>query len=235
VYTTDVAKEFNLSRQTVSKWLHCDTLPPDTRGRLKQQCLIDAYVPYLHERIQAGCTNKSQLWREVVGQGFTGTRTLVGKWIRQNYHPNIEPAEPRRAGAETKVAVPSPRELAWLLIRHRDELEEDERQLVNRLLQDNGLAQLRELAHNFIQMVRNGLTDKWTFWIESCYESAIQELKNFAIGLERDSAAVYEAIRQSWSNGPTEGHVNRLKFLKRQGYGRASFNLLRLRVLLADS
>jgi hypothetical protein len=67
------------------------------------------------------------------------------------------------------------------------------------------------------------------------YESTIQELKNFAIGLERDSAAVYEAIRQSWSNGPTEGHVNRLKFLKRQGYGRASFNLLRLRVLLADS
>jgi len=34
-----------------------------------------------------------------------------------------------------------------------------------------------------------------------------------------------------WSNGPTEGHVNRLKFLKRQGYGRAGFDLLRRRVL----
>jgi transposase len=166
--------------------------------------------------------------------GFAGGRSLVGKWIRQIYRANVKTAE-SPAGKETKVAVPSPRELAWLLIRHRDELEEDERQLVNLLLQDEGLAQLRELAHNFIQMVRNGLTDTWTSWIESCYESAIQELKNFAIGLERDSTAVYEAIRQSWSNGPTEGHVNRLKFLKRQGYGRASFNLLRLRVLLADS
>jgi transposase len=64
-------------------------------------------------------------------------------------------------------------------------------------------------------------------------ESAIKELRNFAEGLKKDGAALYEAIRQSWSNGLTEGHVNRLKFLKRQMYGRASFELLRLRVLLA--
>ncbi|MGB4872688.1 MAG: transposase, partial [Candidatus Promineifilaceae bacterium] len=52
-----------------------------------------------------------------------------------------------------------------------------------------------------------------------------KELKNFAIGLKRDEAAVYEAIRQPWSNGPTEGNVNRLKFLKRQMYGRANLAL----------
>ena len=62
---------------------------------------------------------------------------------------------------------------------------------------------------------------------------AIKELKNFAIDLKRDETAVYEAIRQPWSNGPTEGNVNRLKFLKRQMYGRANFDLLRLKVLLA--
>jgi transposase len=54
------------------------------------------------------------------------------------------------------------------------------------------------------------------------------------ISAQRDAAAVYEAIDQSWSNGPIEGPVNRLKFLKRQMYGRASFDLLRLRVLLVD-
>jgi transposase len=63
--------------------------------------------------------------------------------------------------------------------------------------------------------------------------STIQELKNFAEGLKKDGATGYEAICQLWSNGRTEGHVNRLKFLKRQMYGRASFELLRLRVLLA--
>jgi len=64
--------------------------------------------------------------------------------------------------------------------------------------------------------------------------SAVNELRNIAINLKRDAAAVYAAIEQRWSNGPTEGNVNRLKFLKRQKYGRASFKLLRIRVLLTD-
>ena len=70
--------------------------------------------------------------------------------------------------------------------------------------------------------------------MESSCDSSILELKNFALGLKKDGAAVYEAIHQSCSNSLTEGHVTRLKFLKRQMYGRASFALLRLRVLLAD-
>jgi transposase len=241
VYTTDVAKEFNLSRQTVSKWLHCETLPPDTRGRFKQKCMIDHYAPYLHERIQAGCTNPGNAGAVMAGNrwprsspGFAGGRALVGKWIRQNYRANTKTAEPPIC-KKTKAVAPCPRELAWLLIRHSDELEAEEKQLVNVLLQDDALAELRQLAHQFIQMVRNGHTDKWAAWIQRCCHSAIQELKNFAIGLERDHAAVYEAVAQSLSNGRTEGHVNRLKFLKRQMYGRASFDLLRLRVLLVES
>ncbi|HWZ18885.1 MAG TPA: hypothetical protein VNW73_08835 [Ktedonobacteraceae bacterium] len=34
-----------------------------------------------------------------------------------------------------------------------------------------------------------------------------------------------------WSQGVVEGHVHRLKLLKRQAYGRASFQMLRKRVL----
>jgi transposase len=183
------------------------------------------FTPYLCRRIEVGCTNKSQLWREIVEQGFAGGRSLVGKWIRQNYRANVKTTEPVVCKA-TKATAPCPRALAWLLIRHSDELEEAEKQLLNVLLQDEALAELRQLACKFIQIVRNGLTDKWATWIQRCCQSVIQELKNFAISLQRDSAAVYEAVAQSWSNGPTEGYVNRLKLLKRQGYGRASFDLL---------
>jgi transposase len=84
-----------------------------------------------------------------------------------------------------------------------------------------------------MQMMRNQSVNEWDSWLKACRQSAIKELKNFAISLKQDEAAVYEAIRQPWSNGPTEGHVNRLKFLKRQMYGRANFDLLRLKVLLA--
>ena len=65
--------------------------------------------------------------------------------------------------------------------------------------------------------------------------SAIQlsDFENFVKGLRRDEAAVRAAASSEWSNGQTEGQVNRLKMLKRQMYGRANFDLLRLRVLYA--
>ena len=231
VYTTDLAKEFNLSRKTISHWVNCDTLPPDARGRRPRTTLIDAYVPYLHERIEAGCTNQSQLWREIGRQGFTGAREMVGKWMRQNYVSEKKSA-PTWKPKKEMVVLPSASELAWLLIRHTDELEEEDRQLVACLLQDEKLAEFRRQVHQFGQMIREGLTEQWASWLQTCCSSTINELKNFALGLKKDEAAVYEAIRQPWSNGPTEGHVNRLKLLKRQMYGRASFKLLRLRVLL---
>ena len=57
------------------------------------------------------------------------------------------------------------------------------------------------------------------------------ELRRFAAGIHRDEAAVSAAVRGPWSNGPVEGHVNRLKTIKRRMYGRAGFVLLRARVV----
>jgi transposase len=232
-YITNIAKEFNLSRPTVIKWTNYDTLPPDARGRFKNKCLIDDYIPYLQKRIIAGCHNQTQLWREICKLGFTGKRPLVTRWIRQNYKTNGQALEilPREY---PDVIIPSYRELSWLLIRHTEELEEDEKQVVAALIQDDKVAELRQLAHQFMKMIRQGTSCQWQSWLESSCESTVQELRNFALGLKKDSSAIYEAIRQPWSNGATEGHVNRLKFLKRQMYGRANFDLLRLRVLLVD-
>ena len=231
VYTTDIAEEFDLSRQTVSKWVNSESLPPDGRGRFKQKCLIDDYVPYLRQRIAEGCTNKSQLWREIKEQGYTGSNSSVRKWARQNYNTNGQTKE-NLTVKKVKVTLPSSRKLAWLVARHADELEADETQLLEIILQDAQIAEFRQAAHEFMHMVRNGLDKEWALWLKNSRASAVKELKNFADALKKDGAAVYEAIRQPWSNGPTEGHVNRLKFLKRQTYGRASFDLLRLRVLL---
>jgi transposase len=56
-------------------------------------------------------------------------------------------------------------------------------------------------------------------------------LAQFARVLRRDLEAVEQAITSRWSNGPVEGHINRLKMIKRQMYGRAGFELLKARVL----
>jgi transposase len=74
-------------------------------------------------------------------------------------------------------------------------------------------------------------------WIKSIEDSKdkLPGLKTFARGLKRDIKAVQNAIQLKWSNGPVEGHVNRIKSIKRQMYGRASFELLRRKVLLSQS
>ncbi len=71
----------------------------------------------------------------------------------------------------------------------------------------------------------------FTVWIVRAFDSGVKELKSFANGLQKDFLAVKEATVSPWSNGQTEGQVNRLKLLKRQMYGRAKFDLLRARVL----
>jgi transposase len=74
--------------------------------------------------------------------------------------------------------------------------------------------------------------DKWLK--QSQHEAVPRELRSFATGLKADKPAVRAALATPWSNGQVEGQVNRLKMLKRQMYGRAKFDLLRKRFLLAS-
>ena len=70
-------------------------------------------------------------------------------------------------------------------------------------------------------------------WLARGETSSDPDLRRFAEGIRRDEASVSAAVTERWSNGPVEGHVNRLKTIKRQMYSRAGFVLLRARVLYA--
>ena len=72
--------------------------------------------------------------------------------------------------------------------------------------------------------------EDWLSKVRTCH---IHELHRFAAGLERDQAAVQAGLTLPDSNGPTEGFVNKLKLVKRMMFGRASFPLLRKRLLHA--
>ncbi|MFN8525864.1 MAG: transposase [Chloroflexota bacterium] len=68
-------------------------------------------------------------------------------------------------------------------------------------------------------------------WVQEAHSSGLTPFVAFANGLRTDWAAVTAALTLPWSTGPAEGHVHRLKLIKRQGYGRAKLDLLRRRVL----
>jgi transposase len=92
---------------------------------------------------------------------------------------------------------------------------------------------IHDLLHAFLDMVRERKHEQLRSWMQAASKSGIGELKSFVAGIERDYDAVKAALRLPWSQGITEGKVNKLKTLKRVMYGRAEFPLLRQRLLHA--
>ena len=92
---------------------------------------------------------------------------------------------------------------------------------------------MRHLVEQFTAIVRERRPDLLDPWLDAARAGDVLEVKRFAIGLKKDYAAVRTAVELPWSNGQLEGQVNRLKLIKRVMYGRARFDLLRLRVLSA--
>jgi transposase len=114
---------------------------------------------------------------------------------------------------------------------------------VRRVEQDREAASVAMLARRFTMLVRGcgaggkvapdaALADLEA-WLADARSSGARAVETFAVGLEQDGAAVRAALTTPWSNGQAEGQVTRLKLLKRQMYGRAGFDLLRRRTLLA--
>ena len=111
-------------------------------------------------------------------------------------------------------------------------MDEEEKQTLQRVKQsDATVASVHQLVQRFQQMVREKQAELFDLWLEDAKNSAVGPLVSFAKGILQDYDAVKNALSLPWSNGQTEGQVNRLKFIKRQMFGRANFDLLRRRVI----
>ena len=82
-----------------------------------------------------------------------------------------------------------------------------------------------------IQMTRTRTGENLDAWLLAVDSSSLVGLQSFANSVSEDKAAVLSGLTREESNGPTEGHITRLKLIKRSMYGRAKFDLLRIRVL----
>ncbi len=89
------------------------------------------------------------------------------------------------------------------------------------------------LSQEFVIMLKERQGEALDSWLKRAKACHVIELTSFVNGIRRDYAAVRAACSLPWSNGATEGHVNRLKFFKRQMFGRAHLDLLRVKVLHA--
>ena len=185
----------------------------------------------LPDLLEASSRLTTRLWREIEAQGYRSSATTVRDFVARLRKHSLPPAPARQ-----HAMAASPRQLRWLLTRDQEDLRKEEREDLQRLLNTSAqIQQVHVLLQAFLQMVRQRQPDRLRPWMQEATRSGIPELKSFVAGLERDDDAVKEALRLTWSQGPTEGYINKLKTLKRMMYGRAGFELLRRRMLLAAS
>ncbi len=148
------------------------------------------------------------------------------------------PGPPERVRGQKRQAAPlakrrlSARQASWLFITDHKQLTSDQLGLIERICQEHvNLRELYQLGQDFVQMLKQRQSRRLESWLARAYKSASVELRGFASGIKRDYAAVKAALSLPWNQGQVEGQITRLKLLKRQMYGRAHFDLLRLRVL----
>ena len=230
-----IARHLHVSRKVVRRSVRAGTFPERVpTGR--RQSKLAPYLPYLRKRWEEGCHNGLQLARELQALGFRGSASLVGKLIGGWRARLPGPAE-RVRGKKRQMAPParrrlSPRQASWLFVQDQAQLTADQRALIERIRQTNAdLQELYQLGQDFVQMVKQRRARRLDGWLARAHQSSSVELRGFASGIKRDYAAVKAALSLPWSQGQVEGHITRLKFLKRQMYGRAHFGLLRSRVL----
>lgn len=112
-----------------------------------------------------------------------------------------------------------------------DQVDTESAQFLGHLYaQAPGLRKAAELAVQFITLLDGNDVIELDKWLEKAVDS---ELGSFAVGIARDIDAVKGAITTRWTTSPVEGQISRVKAIKRQMYGRANYQLLRQRVLLA--
>jgi transposase len=132
------------------------------------------------------------------------------------------------------VQCVTPRQATWLTLRQPKDMTESEQHLLTRLHHAHAaFAQAITLAQGFAQLLRARQPDQLNEWLQQAATSSLAALQRLAKSFQRDYAAVKAGVTLPWSTSPVEGHINRLKMLKRQMFGRARLDLLSRRFLLA--
>ncbi len=242
-----------LARATVRKYAYAESFP-EHAVRRPGRSVLDPFIAHLEARMAKGCEDAMALWREVRARGYAHGPKMVQKWVAENrtrparrtprkWLQGVPASAARGTASGPGPALPSLRQLAWLLVRPVAALSPLDAAAVRRAEQDAEAAQVASLARRFTALVRRcgagqptrpatPLADL-TAWLAEANACGVSAVETFAAGLEQDGAALRAALTEPWCSGQAEGQINRLKLLKRQSYGRASFDLLRRRVLMA--
>jgi transposase len=235
---SQIARHLGINRRRIDRWVRLDTLPE--RNRMEPRPgMVEWFRGYLQQRWAAGCRHGRTLLAEIRERGYVGAFSTLAKFLSPWRQPPAKTTTVSTEAAalkETPTALASrqvsPQVSAALLSKFRTELTPEQAEIVDAFKQQcPGFAVMRKLVLNFRSLLRVGKLAPLRRWMKRAQKTGIHALTRFVRTLQQDLRAVEAAVTEPWSNGPVEGHINRLKTLKRQMYGRAGVKLLRARLL----
>jgi transposase len=222
----EIARRLGSDRKTVKKYALSETFPEMARYPVRPK-LIDGYTDHIDQRWRDGCYRITLLLKEIHALGYRGHRGGVQRYCHEQWG-----GRPLDGALPKVIPTPSARELGWWLLLPEESLDEDQLAVREAVMEESPeIAKAATLTRRFHSLVRKRNAKAYDKWVADAESSEVKEMVGFVKGLVKDDVAVRNAIRRKWSNGQVEGQVNRLKLIKRQMFGRAKFDLLRLRVL----
>jgi transposase len=235
-----IAQQVGLGLRTVQRDLRSTTFAGRKRRSDLGDSVLNPYKPYLLERWNVGCYNAMRLFRDLRQRGYAGGYGVVAAYARRlRQAQGLSPGQrcPRRSLPRVvePVCQPlTPRRGTWLVLRRKTQRTEAEAQQLAQLrAQSAEVAEAIDLAQDFATLVRQRQPTQLDPWLTRATSSTLEALRRFATGLYEDYEAIKAGATVPWSTSPVEGHINRLKMLKRQMFGRARLDLLSRRFVRA--
>ncbi|MFI7359496.1 ISL3 family transposase [Streptomyces avidinii] len=221
-----ISRRLGLAFRTVRRFARAETAEDLLADATHRPSKLDDFKPYLTRRWNEGCRDGARLHEEIQADGWNGAARTVQRYLSTfRGHATAEPAP---------APPPKPRHLTTWIMSHPDSVDPDDAVRLKAVLED--CAELRALVghvRDFAQMMTNREGHRLDEWIAAATVEQLPNLCSFARGLRHDHAAVSAGLTLPHSSGAVEGTVNKIKMLKRQMFGRANFDLLRIRVLHA--
>lgn len=198
------------------------------RSRQGDDGLVTAFIA---DWVAVGNRNSADLYRALKGKGFSGGYDAARRYLNRLVGSSGRPGKRDAAAAPMPVErmPPSARALSFRVANPKPD---GHSMRVLALLRERNPAvhAALETAEGLMAMIRQRTATPLAEWVSKAMSSGDRDLANLAASLKSDATAVQAALSEPWSNGPVEGHVGRLKGIKRQMYGRAGMKLLRARV-----
>lgn len=225
-----IGRELQLDRKTVRRFVAAASVEDLLAQMTSRAGLLDDYLPYLQQRWNDGCTNVDVLFSELRQRGYRGSVRTVYRHLQSLRTASPPPSA--KASPAPAPATPKPRRVARWIMTHPDHLSDDDQCRLTAILDRcPHLQATRAHVGGFATMIRDLRGDRLEEWAERGLADDLPPLRSFVNGLRSDLAAVAAGLSLPWSNGPTEGTVNKIKMIKRTMYGRANPDLLRRRIL----